>query len=136
MGVGSDGSAAVALMVRWRALWCARGGPAAALVREVGRRHLIGDIRLLSDEGTEYVGRGTTHKKGTPQGTGGPTRSSSIRSGAHRRTTHARRRPQGASGAGGLGKGATSGGALSLEHFGVPLFDCVFLKNFQLKCAE
>jgi hypothetical protein len=39
-------------------------------------------------------------------------------------------------GAGGLGKGATSGGALSLEHFGVPLFDCVFLKNFQLKCAE
>jgi hypothetical protein len=100
MGVGSDGSAAVALMVRWRALWCARGGPAAALVREVGRRHLIGDIRLLSDEGTEYVGRGTTHKKGTPQGTGGPTRSSSIRSGAHRRTTHARRRPQGASGRG------------------------------------
>jgi hypothetical protein len=50
-------------------------------------------------------------------------------------------------GTGGLGKGVTSGGtrrgrlgaagaALALEHFGVPMFDGVFIKSFQLKCAE
>jgi hypothetical protein len=35
-------------------------------VREVGRRPLIGDARLLSVEGIEYVGRSTAHKKETP----------------------------------------------------------------------
>jgi hypothetical protein len=63
-------------------------------------------------------------------------------------------------GTGGLGKGVTSGGtrrgrlgaagarrstqavqhtggaSLALEHFSVPMFDGVFLKSFQLKCAE
>jgi hypothetical protein len=108
-GEWSDGSVAVGLMARWRALCCARGGPAAALVCELGRRPFIGDARLLSDEGTEYVGRGTVHRKGTPRGTSGPTWRSSSRSSTHRRTARARRGPQGASGHGRPGEGRDLG---------------------------
>jgi hypothetical protein len=74
-------------------------------MREVGRQPLISDVRLLSDEGTEYVSRGTAHSKGTPWGTGGPTRSSSGRSGAACELTRGARGVFKASRArGGLGK--------------------------------
>jgi hypothetical protein len=46
---------------------------------------------LRSDEGTEYVGRGTVHRKGIPRGTGGPTGSSSGRFGAAREPTRGAR---------------------------------------------
>jgi hypothetical protein len=70
--LGDDGQGAAAVL---------RELEAARPVRQRGDGPFIGAARLLSVEGTEYAGRGTARRKGTPRGTGGPTGSSPGRSG-------------------------------------------------------